>query len=624
MKRIGLVLVCALVALMTGAPAAASGSALPKALIDEATVTGGSESQEAQAAEKAGLEVTVVSDETWKSMTQAEFGQYRLLISGDPTCGYLPPGLIESASTFGPVVLGDAGGRTEAGNRIVVGTDPVFHDGALETARGTIIREGIAYAAGHAGTTNMYFDTTCAAEYSGQSVETLEILEALSGGPPAWAIDSEPPCGGSVSLIASNPSFSELTTEDLEGWECSVHEAFPTFPAEWSALAVATDTESHPTCGVDPGTGEEACGEAYILVAGSGIVVKSEQIALTPTEATNLVGTDHTVTAYVTRENEKGEKEPVAGQEVTFTVTGVNGGASGTCEPAECKTDPSGNVSFTYHDSNGAGEDTIHASFVNEEGSREEATAAKTWVTEGPPSTTTTTSLSGGGQSGEKITVPEGTAVTDNATISGEDAATATGTVTYMVYTDSKCEGAGTEAGTVSVSEGEVPASESETLAPGTYYWQASYSGDENNGASASECGSETETVMASAGCTTVVGSAVALIREEEETERLKVSNDLSTNLAAKQKLVFKWEHGESSIVLSKLTSATCTVGAHSKKFVGTGEVMVNGEPGWTAKFRLVLNDHYKFRFRIRAKKGTEEPLAFAFAAGNVFSEEIA
>ena len=56
-----------------------------------------------------------------------------------------------------------------------------------------------------------------------------------------------------------------------------------------------------------------------------------------------------------------------------------------------------------------------------------------------PAPTATTTSLSGGGQSGSSISVPEGTAVTDTATLTGPNSATATGTVTYNVYSDAAC-----------------------------------------------------------------------------------------------------------------------------------------------------------------------------------------
>jgi hypothetical protein len=363
--------------LVGGAPAAQA--AARKALINASTVFG-SPSQEEQIATALGFVVTVVDDATWSTLTAADFGQYDLLIAGDPFCGSLPTGLVSSASTYGSVVLGLAGGRTQAGNRIVVGTDPVLHDGGDYTspgARGTIIREGVAYAGSRPGTTGMYFDSTCAANYSGQSAETLAILGGLSAGAGPWTIDADPPCGGSVSLIASNPAFTDLTTASLQGWGCSVHESFPTFPTDWSALAVATDTVTKPTCGIDPGTGMNACGEAYILIAGSSIVVNSLVISVSPIDSTNPVGTTHTVTANV---HDASGAPPVAGQLVDFTVTGQNAGASGTCVPVDCKSNLNGDVSFTYSDGAGAGDDTIKASFTDAAGSLQTATAQKHWV----------------------------------------------------------------------------------------------------------------------------------------------------------------------------------------------------------------------------------------------------
>lgn len=109
--------------------------------------------------------------------------------------------------------------------------------------------------------------------------------------------------------------------------------------------------------------------------------------------------------------------------------------------------------------------------------------------------TTLTTSLAGGGSSGEQITVQEGAAVSDTATLEGAHAFEATGTVSYRVYSDDECKDLVAEAGSVKVSAGAVPASGAETLAPGTYYWQASYGGDEYNEPSTSTCGAEVETV---------------------------------------------------------------------------------------------------------------------------------
>jgi hypothetical protein len=377
MALVGILLVSG-VSLVTGDTPAAQ-AATPMALINGDTVSG-SPSQEEQIATAQGLLVTVVPDSVWATYTASDFGQYDLLIAGDPTCGVLPPGLIATAPTYGSVVLGTAGGRTLAGNRIVVGTDPVFHDGGDYSsvgARGTIIRDGIAFAGKQPGRTGMYFDATCGANTGdpGQVAGTLAILASLSAGAGPWTIDAVPPCGGSVSLIASEPSFSDLTTASLQGWGCSVHESFPTFPTDWSALAVATDTVTQPTCGVDPNTALPACGEAYILLAGSSIVVVSGSISLTPTDATNPAGTSHTVTAHVTSGG-----SPLAGQVVTFTVTGQNAGAVGTCVPVGCVTDGNGEVTFTYLDANGAGDDTIKASFTDAAGSLQSATVQKHWV----------------------------------------------------------------------------------------------------------------------------------------------------------------------------------------------------------------------------------------------------
>ena len=343
-------------------------------LINGDTVSGGLGSQEAliAAAPPLNANVTVVSDAVWNGMTAAQFGFYDLLIVGDPTCSSLPAGVISSASVYGSVVMGLAGGRTAAGNRVLVGTDPVYHDGGDYTspgARGTIIREGIAYAASKPNTTGMYFDASCYGI-------TVPVLDALSAGSGAWTINQSPPCGGSVSLIASSPPFFPgLSTASLQGWSCSVHESFPTFRSDWCALAVATDTPSHPTCGVDPNTGLNACGEAYILISGR-CDITSQGISVSPLDATNPVGTSHTVTANV----HELDGTPVAGKLVTFTVTGQNGGASGTCVPVDCKSDVNGNVSFTYFDANGAGDDTILASFTDAAGSLQTATAQKHWV----------------------------------------------------------------------------------------------------------------------------------------------------------------------------------------------------------------------------------------------------
>jgi hypothetical protein len=125
--------------------------------------------------------------------------------------------------------------------------------------------------------------------------------------------------------------------------------------------------------------------------------------------------------------------------------------------------------------------------------------------------TTLTTSLSDGTNSGIWLTEPVGVPITDTATLSGGNATTATGTVTYNVYSDAGCTDLvdGGSAETIT-APGTLPASMPVTLnIPGTYYWQAVYSGDSANAGSESTCGpnGEIETVSAVTMPTSVSGA---------------------------------------------------------------------------------------------------------------------
>lgn len=363
-------LVVSLIILGLGVPAASA--ATPKALINADTVSGGSSSAEALIATSLGFSVDVVDGPSWLAMTQAQFAGYQLLIAGDPTCGVIADSFSSNESTWAPVVMGTAV-RTAPGNRILIGTDPVFHSGGVGP-RAKLISSGLDFAGAQPGRTGLYFDSTCLGAVPDQAAT---MMAQLSTGTGAWTEDETPPCGGNVAKIASNAKFDALTTSDLEGWGCSVHDSFPTFASDWSALAVATDTTSHPTCGTDITVTPpvDACGEAYVLVAGSGIVVTAPDINLTPATGSDPAGGTHTVTASVTSSG-----APVSGQLVTFTVTGQNNGVTGTCAPVSCVTTASGTVSFTYPDTFGAGTDTILASFTSG-GTTQQASASEIWTT---------------------------------------------------------------------------------------------------------------------------------------------------------------------------------------------------------------------------------------------------
>jgi hypothetical protein len=114
-------------------------------------------------------------------------------------------------------------------------------------------------------------------------------------------------------------------------------------------------------------------------------------IKLAPLSATNPVGGTHTVTATVS----DSAGNPIAGVTVTFTVqSGPNAGRTGTGV-----TNASGQATFTYSDTGGAGTDTIVATFTDANGTVHTSnTVTKTWSSSGPVCGTPTVATNASGQ----------------------------------------------------------------------------------------------------------------------------------------------------------------------------------------------------------------------------------
>jgi hypothetical protein len=147
---------------------------------------------------------------------------------------------------------------------------------------------------------------------------------------------------------------------------------------------------------------------------------------------------------------------------------------------------------------------------------------------------TLTTTLSGGGHTGASISVVTGTPVTDTATLGGEGSANATGKVTFKVYSDAACTKPAAEAGVISMAKGVAGPSSAVTLGVGTYYWQASYGGNNEHQAALSACGSEVLTVQAPTSTTTVQSgagvkfSSIAVPVGSSVTDSAKISGPLA------------------------------------------------------------------------------------------------
>ena len=186
-----------------------------------------------------------------------------------------------------------------------------------------------------------------------------------------------------------------------------------------------------------------------------------------------------------------------------------------------------------------------------------------------PTPTSLSTSLSSGAQSGSSLTVQINTPVGDQATLSGSNSGTASGTITYDVYSDRDCTDLVADGGTWGVFDGYVEPSEAVSFAsPGTYYWQASYSGDELNAASHSSCGSEITKAV-------VPSPAITRFTPTSGTPGATVSIT-GSHLSGAIRVTFNGKSGAISSDSSTVIKALVPVGAT------TGKIAVT-TPGGTA-----------------------------------------
>jgi hypothetical protein len=180
---------------------------------------------------------------------------------------------------------------------------------------------------------------------------------------------------GGITIQPTNPDFyinNDPFNPDITGNTVPMGDLLDT---EMDGLTVVLTCRAE----VDPGVNSirlaiadagDGILDAWVVIEEGSLTVVPPEITLAPATAENPAGTTHTVTATV----EDGFGNPIEGIEVHFTVTGLNDGLAspgdGVCVPADCHTDVSGQVSWTYMDAEGhtAGTDTIGACFIDQEG----------------------------------------------------------------------------------------------------------------------------------------------------------------------------------------------------------------------------------------------------------------
>lgn len=151
----------------------------------------------------------------------------------------------------------------------------------------------------------------------------------------------------------------------------------------YSTMTAGLSPGSHQICVTASGT-DATGGSANVTTC---VTVKVYDLVLTPANATNELGSDdtHTVTATL-----NGPPGSVGGYLVNFAVGGQNAGASGACNPADCKTNAAGEVTFTYSvpvAPSSLGDDTVDASVTlgDPTGATDTEQVTKRWADTTPP-----------------------------------------------------------------------------------------------------------------------------------------------------------------------------------------------------------------------------------------------
>lgn len=418
----------ALVAMtMVNLPASLGRAATNDVLILDTSVSGGTNSMEAQQVRAMGLNPVVVNGTTWDAMSTADFAGYKAIVLGDPYCSG------SSTSSVGAAISDAATwGKAITGNVFIIGSDPTLH------YKPTVVYDGIHFAAGDTGKTGAYITLSC--YYWGSGSHTpVPLLDAFH--PGGFTARGASGCANNAHIVATSPALNGLNDSLLSNWGCSIHEGFDLWPSDFQVLAIVKDGSLNYTAS------DGSTGTPYIMARGESLTVISN-IKLTPATATQVQGTSYTSTATVLENG-----APISGTAVHFSVTsGPDAGTTGSAN-----TNPSGQAGFTFT-GKGVGTDNISATYVDSLGHTQTSNVASvTWTPADTVPPITTASGSNGYTSGSWTNVP--VTVTLSATDNPGGSGVAT---TYYALDNASC--APTATGACSTYSAPVSVS-----APGTH-----------------------------------------------------------------------------------------------------------------------------------------------------------
>ncbi|TMF84983.1 MAG: hypothetical protein E6I08_14600 [Chloroflexi bacterium] len=393
-----------------------------------------------------------------------------------------------ATTTQAQVISGQASSNLGNGAHVAIGTtvrDTVSLGGATPGAAGTV-------------TYRLFTGSGCSNGWPTGS----PVTGFGSGGASAVAVNSAtaPPSSNYTVLAAGDFQFIAAYSGDVNNGPSVSACGSETFTVDRNSAAVATQTQT-----VD--------GQTTAPLTPGGSV----KVGTTVRDTATLSGATADAAGTVVFQLFSG-KACSNGSPTGALVTGFGTGGSSTMTVSGGSVPASAAFTATP-----AGDYQFIATYSGDAGNTAAVSpcGSETFTVDPAVTALSTQAQSLNGQAAANLNqgghVSIGATVDDTSTLTGNTPG-AGGSVIYRLYHGSACSAAGAPTGslvssfgtggasTVAVSSGSVPASASLVVSdPGDYQFIATYSGDNNNAASTSACGSETFTVNANTTTTTTV-----------------------------------------------------------------------------------------------------------------------
>jgi hypothetical protein len=199
----------------------------PDSFVENQPDGAGETPNERSIAQAQGYTTVIPTGAQWSALTTDDFKQYNSVVIPDSNHHHNPVGTAaeglaraeSTRTTWSPAV---------AGPKVVIGTDPVFHQ--VLAGPPLLMRNGINFASSSPDT-GLFVALSTA--YFGATSADVAVLDQFG----TFKVTSLESSAAHIDL-PGHPTMVDLTDAVLSGWGSSVHSWFDAYPGSWKVVAV--------------------------------------------------------------------------------------------------------------------------------------------------------------------------------------------------------------------------------------------------------------------------------------------------------------------------------------------------------------------------------------------------